>query len=262
MERALGGVFAYKTKKDLVYERLRAEIVSGAVRPGERLILREVAARLGTSLLPVREAIQRLEGEGFVISSPHVGARIVFPDLERITETLTIRACLESLALRLSAPEMAEEDFRALERIIRDSEDACARGETPELNRLNRMFHLRLFDPCPLPRLKKMILDLWDESSMSSNLLYFFDPSRAAQNLSEHRRLVGHLRKGDLKRAERMLVVQRENAERSLRRQFKSRTWTGQDWARLFPAPEEQGRGVRRIGAPEGRRRKRAAGLR
>jgi DNA-binding GntR family transcriptional regulator len=240
MERALGEVFAYKTKKDMVYERLRAEIVSGAVRPGERLILREVAARLGTSLLPVREAIQRLEVEGFVTSSPHVGARTAFPDLERITETLTIRACLESLALRLSAPKMTGEDFKALERIIRETEAACERGETPELNRLNRMFHLRLFEPCPLPRLKKMILDLWDESSMSSNLLYFFDPSRAKQNLAEHRQLVSHLRRGNLKQAERILVIQRENAERSLRKQFKLKTWTGQDWARLFPAPGDK----------------------
>lgn len=240
MERALGEVFAYKTKKDMVYERLRAEIVSGAVRPGERLILREVAARLGTSLLPVREAIQRLEVEGFVTSSPHVGARTAFPDLERITETLTIRACLESLALRLSAPKMTGEDIEALERIVGETEAACERGETPELNRLNRMFHLRLFEPCPLPRLKKMILDLWDESSMSSNLLYFFDPGRATQNLSEHRQLVSHLRQGDLRRAERILVIQRENAERSLRKQFKSKTWNGQDWARLFPASEDK----------------------
>lgn len=240
MERALGEGFLYKTKKDMVYERLRSEIVSGAVRPGERLILREVAARLGTSLLPVREAILRLEVEGFVMSSPHVGARIAFPDLERISETLTIRACLESLALRLSAPQMTAGDLEALNRIIGDTEAACARGETPEINRLNRMFHLRLFEPCPLPRLKKMILDLWDESSMSSNLLYFFDPSRATQNLSEHRQLVGHLRKGDLKRAERILIIQRENAERALRKQFKSKTWSGQDWARLFPAPMEK----------------------
>ena len=240
MERALGEVPVYKTKKDMAYERLRAEIVTGAVHPGERLILREVAARLGMSLLPVREAIQRLEGEGFVISSPHVGARIVFPDLERVTETLTIRACLESLALRLSAPRMGEADFEALERILRYTEAACARGETAEINRLNRMFHLRLFDSCPLPRLKKMILDLWDESSMSSNLLYFFDPARAGQNLIEHRQIVGYLQKGDLKRAERILIVQRENAERSLRGQFNSRTWSGQDWARLFPAPEDK----------------------
>ncbi|MBI3126495.1 MAG: GntR family transcriptional regulator [Candidatus Tectomicrobia bacterium] len=256
MERALGEVPVYKTKKDMAYERLRAEIVTGALHPGERLILREVAARLGTSLLPVREAIQRLEGEGFVISSPHVGARIVFPDLDRITETLTIRACLESLALRLSAPLTTEPDFAALDRILRDTESACARGETAEINRLNRMFHLRLFDPCPLPRLKKMILDLWDESSMSSNLLYFFDPARAGQNLMEHRQLVERLRAGEIDRAERILVIQRENAERSLRGQFKPETWSGQDWARLFPVNEDEAAaepdaaGMRREAAP------------
>ncbi|MEK6709582.1 MAG: GntR family transcriptional regulator [Nitrospinota bacterium] len=241
MERALGEGAPYRTKKDMAYEQLRSDIVSGAIRPGERLILRELAARLGTSLLPVREAIQRLEVEGFVLSSPHVGARTAFPDLDRITETLTIRACLESLALRLSAPLMGEADFEALDRIIGDTEAACGRGETPELNRLNRTFHLRLFEPCPLPRLKKMILDLWDESSMSSNLLYFFDPSRARQNLSEHRRLLRHLRKGDIKGAERILVLQRANAERSLRRQFKSKTWSGQDWLRVFPGHEVKG---------------------
>ncbi len=219
MPEATQPVSEFKTKKDYVYERLRAAIVSGAIRPGERLILSKVAAMAGTSLLPAREAILRLQAEGFVTSAPHVGARIAFPDIDKIEEVLLIRASLEALAIRTAAPHMTGPDFEGLDRIIQETEEACERRDAAALNRLNRAFHLRLIEACPLPRLKKMILDLWDESAMSSNLLEFL-PQRSRQNLEEHRRIVRCLKKGLVDRAEALLSTHRENARKALRTQF------------------------------------------
>ncbi len=212
----------FTTKSQFVYEKLRGRIVSGENKPGERLILRKVAAMAGTSLVPVREALKKLEADGLVTQIPHVGARIATPDLEKIEETLLIRASLEILGVQVTLPHFTEADFEALDAIILETRWAVEHKDPANMNRLNREFHLRLYQPCPLPRLKKMIEDLWDESQISSNLLEFI-PQRARQNLAEHRRLVHFLRKRDVNNVEVIIITQRENAKSALRNQFQSK---------------------------------------
>ena len=212
----------FTTKSQYVYDTLRTRIVSGENKPGERLILRKVAAMAGTSLVPVREAIKKLEADGLVTQIPHVGASIAAPDLEKIEEILLIRATLEILGIQVTLPRFTEADFEDLEAIILETRWAVERRNSARLNRLNREFHLRLYRSCPLPRLKKMIEDLWDESQISSNLLEFI-PQRAKQNLAEHQRLVRFLRKRDVKNVEAIIHTQRENAESALRKQFESK---------------------------------------
>lgn len=212
----------FRTKSQYVYDQLRKRIVSGENKPGERLILRQVAAMAGTSLVPVREALNKLEADGLVIQVPHVGARIATPDIEQIEEVLLIRATLEILGIQVTFPYFTESDLQELESILDETRWAVERQDGSELNRLNRKFHLRLYHSCPLPRLKKMIEDLWDESQISSNLLDFI-PQRAKQNLAEHRRLVRFLKKNAIKNVEAVILAQRDNARRALRKQFESR---------------------------------------
>ncbi len=212
----------FTTKSQYVYDTLRMRIVSGENKPGERLILRKVAAMAGTSLVPVREALKKLEADGLVTQIPHVGARIATPDLEKIEEVLLIRASLEILGIQATLPYFTDTDFDDLEAIIHETRWAVERRDPVSLNHLNREFHLRLYWSCPLPRLKKMIEDLWDESQISSNLLEFI-PQRARENLTEHQRLVRYLRKRDVKNVEATIITQRENAKSALRNRFESK---------------------------------------
>lgn len=212
----------FTTKSQYVYEKLRTRIVSGENKPGERLILRKVAAMAGTSLVPVREALKKLEADGLVTQIPHVGARIATPDLENIEEVLFIRASLEILGVQVTLPLFTEADFDDLDAIIFKTRRAVERLDPASLNRLNREFHLRLYRSCPLPRLKKMIEDLWDESQLSSNLLKII-PQRAKENLTEHQKILRFLRKRDLKNVETIIITQRKNAASALRNLFESK---------------------------------------
>ena len=115
------GSVPFTTKSQYVYDTLRKRIVSGENKPGERLILRKVAAMTGTSLIPVREALNKLEADGLVTQIPHVGARIATPDLEKIEEVLLIRAALEILGIQATLPFITDADFDGLEAIIQET---------------------------------------------------------------------------------------------------------------------------------------------
>ncbi len=67
---------AFRSKKEAVYDTLRNAILQGDLKPGARLVIDKLAAELGVSQIPIREALQQLEGEGFVTIEPYVGVTV------------------------------------------------------------------------------------------------------------------------------------------------------------------------------------------
>jgi len=94
---------AYKTMQEIVYDTIREAIQIGRYAPGQRLIADELAQELGTSRMPVREALRRLEVAGLVSITPHRGAVVSELSEQEIVEIYHIRAVLEGLAARLAA---------------------------------------------------------------------------------------------------------------------------------------------------------------
>ena len=90
------------TKNVAVYEALRKDIIEGRLQPGQKIIMSEVAKEFGLSDIPVREALRRLESEGYAHFTPHVGAIVSERDGDKIIELYLIRTELESLATRLA----------------------------------------------------------------------------------------------------------------------------------------------------------------
>ena len=86
---------AYRTKQELIYQELHDGILKGRYKPGERLDIEEIAAKMGTSRTPVREALRRLESEGLVASVPHRGTVVSQLSLDEVAELYHIRAVLE-----------------------------------------------------------------------------------------------------------------------------------------------------------------------
>lgn len=104
---AAGQLRAVPLIRDQVYELLLEQLISGALRPGDRITERVTASRLGISTTPIKEALRRLENEGFVRTLPRRGVVVSENALTSIADVIAVRAWLESLAARLAAERFA-----------------------------------------------------------------------------------------------------------------------------------------------------------
>jgi DNA-binding GntR family transcriptional regulator len=153
-----------KTKplSEEILRQLRREILDGAFRPGERIRQEDLARRYGTSRIPVREALKQLETEGLVSLTSNVGARVASLEVGELDDIYLMREQLEPLAIRLSTPNLTEEDIDALRQLV-EAMDVAADIEDPsEWIKLDRQFHFRTYAGVDRPRLLKVIESLWD----------------------------------------------------------------------------------------------------
>jgi DNA-binding GntR family transcriptional regulator len=142
---------------DPVYQALKSAIISGELAPGEPLRQDEIAKQHGISKIPVREALLRLEVDGFVLFRKNKGAIVRELSAQEVLNLLDIREALECKALELAVPLMIDSDLTAAREVI----DAYGREQTVEAwSRLNVRFHQILYEPCGNAPLLQMIDDL------------------------------------------------------------------------------------------------------
>ena len=129
-----------ETRSEAVIDALREAILTGRYRSGERLVQDELAEAFGTSRIPLREALRRLEGEGLVLISPNRGAIVRPLGPKDVVDLYDVRLALESLALRRAAERYA--DMREpTERLAVEARRAIASRSTATLFHLDRDYH-------------------------------------------------------------------------------------------------------------------------
>src|SRR5215813_15457812 len=101
----------HRTKQQFVYRTLRDAIIRCELVPGERLVIDDLAQRLGVSIIPVREALRLLQSEGLVVNVPHVGATVAPISHDSILEVFTVLEGLELVATRAAAERATPEDL-------------------------------------------------------------------------------------------------------------------------------------------------------
>lgn len=121
------------------YRRLLGDIRGGVLAPGDRLLETEIAARLGISRTPVREAIRLLEADGLVEHIPRQGATVRRLDAGEVTELYEMRGVLEGTAARMAARMASAVELGELAAI--NAGMVAARGDAPRMYELNRRFH-------------------------------------------------------------------------------------------------------------------------
>ena len=132
----------FTTKTEWVYSTLRGRITTGAVKPGDRLRLTELALELGVSEMPVREALRMLDRDRLVIMESHRGATVVDLSLELAAEIVTVRTHLELLAFAEAVGRHVTADFDALDVLLDRMAKALDRGDARRFSEINRTFHL------------------------------------------------------------------------------------------------------------------------
>jgi DNA-binding GntR family transcriptional regulator len=186
----------FKTKAHVVFDDLRQRIASGALVPGERLLLRSVAEDFGCSEIPVREAFRSLAAGGFVELVPHGGAHVSAPNVKEIAELTQIRALMEPEATYLAAQELDDAALADLDKMLTEMSAIASAEHAQEYGALNRRFHDRILSACPNQKLYSMINDLWDRAERG-RLVYLRGTSFIAESLAQHTEMVRLIRARD-----------------------------------------------------------------
>jgi DNA-binding GntR family transcriptional regulator len=179
----------YATKEQVIYDYLRDAIIGGELKPGSRLILRQIAEDAGASEIPVREAIKRLEAEGLVETRPHVGATVTALHRDDLLELFDVRVVNEALAARLAATRITREEINALRGLVKQMDRCTERDDAAEYGRLNREFNRILSEASGNRHLIAIIRRL-QALTDRSRALFVWDPQRLRSSNLEHARIV------------------------------------------------------------------------
>ncbi|MEJ2859306.1 MULTISPECIES: GntR family transcriptional regulator [unclassified Saccharothrix] len=183
-----------KSKTQYAYETLRDRIVGGRYGPGARLVFDRIARELGVSPVPVREAVRRLQAEGWVVFEPNVGAQVAEFDPDGYRHSMEALALLEGHAVASAALSR-----RLLDRAAHLNDLMAAslvEFDPLGFTRLNREFHLLLCGECPNPRLRDLITTEWARLDLSRRTTFALVPGRAHESVAEHAELLRLLRAG------------------------------------------------------------------
>ena len=202
-----------------IYNALKAAIMAGELTPGEPLRQDEIARSHGVSKIPVREALLRLEVDGFVIFRKNKGATVRELTTHEILNLMDIRVALECKALELAIPHMVGSDFLAADRILGEYGQSTG---IPAWSDLNIRFHQALYDPCDNPVLLQMIGDLQARIGPVTRLLVS-ETSGLERPHQEHLAILQACKAGDVEGAVSLMrqhieTTKKETAARLRRR--------------------------------------------
>jgi DNA-binding GntR family transcriptional regulator len=137
---ALPGALGTASLPEQIHAALEDQIISGGVRPGERLLTDELAARYGVSRIPVREALRSLHEAGWVDIRPRYGVYVRARSERELTQLFESRAVIEGAIARWAAERRSDADVQALRRVVRRSRSAAARRDDALLARSGSEF--------------------------------------------------------------------------------------------------------------------------
>jgi DNA-binding GntR family transcriptional regulator len=184
-----------------VLTALRSAILANEILPGTRLLESDVAARMGVSRAPVREAIRQLEQEGLVESFAHRGAVVIGLPEDEIDAIYELRALIEAKAMERATERVTEQDLEGLEAIIVEMQEALARRDIEEVAEIDLRFHGSIVEHSGLTLLRRIWSSL-DGLVRVRSYQALERPGRAAEyfmknSVASHSTLVDALRAGD-----------------------------------------------------------------
>jgi DNA-binding GntR family transcriptional regulator len=209
-------------------EAIREDIVSGRLAPNERLVVADLAERHGTSTNPVREALQQLRGEGFVVLTPNRGARVRPIDQDFIRDIYEIEMLLEPALTRWFVGMATEADVAELERIEAEIERNNFADRTLH-GQLDTEFHSLMYGR----HYNRHAAELWwkhREILKAISRRFVTTLSRRAAVLREHREIIGYVKSGEADKAADAVARHVEGSGRHIIEQMRA--------AGRQPAPE------------------------
>ena len=154
---------SYKPLRELVCEHIREAIINGVFAPGERLMEIQMADEMGVSRTPVREAIRKLEMEGFVVMIPRRGTYVSNMSIKDINDVYEIRISLDTLAAGLAAERISDEELEELQRLLVKVGNAIEENDMAKVVEADIEFHDVLYKASRNERLRNIINNLREQ---------------------------------------------------------------------------------------------------
>ena len=200
----LGKIGERKSLGQHVFENLKNAIIKGNMPPGGRLIESRLAETLGISRTPVREAIHKLEREGYLRKLPRGGFSVLGLSRDDVEETFGIRRVLESYAARLAAEKHKRSDLKPLEKKIKLYQKHLDSKDLEALPDINTEFHDLLYALSRSPKLIAMINNLRDQIYRFRQLI-LKDEKFARMSNEDHKDMLERIRQRDARGVERLV---------------------------------------------------------
>ncbi len=183
-------------KHEQAYSTIRERILNGTYVPGYRLVIDGLARELGISPVPIREAIRRLEAEGWVEYRPNAGAQVASVDASRYEEDMSVLALLEGYATALAAKHLDEEGIQHLCEINAAMLRALHSADIATFGRLNKEFHFYMYDYCQNGYLVDLLRETWDRLEVRGHTNFSYIPQRIWPSIDEHAQLLDLIEQG------------------------------------------------------------------
>jgi len=201
----------YRSKNQVVYETIRDAIISGEFAPGSRIVIDDLADKLGVSHSPIRECLRQLESDGFVHIRPYAGVTVTDLQPEFITEVFAILESMEVISSCRASDRMTDEEFDELEQVIAQMGKIV---ESPKIwSEKNIELHLRICDLAETPLVKDMMhkaLRHWNR--LRSHYLQDVSAKRIATAHQDHQEIVSAMRQRDTAYVEQLIRQHNQTA--------------------------------------------------
>jgi len=206
------------TVQKAVYEEVIGALLSGRIAPGEKITIEGLAKSMGVSIMPVRAALQKLEGENFITVGKN--RRIIVTELtsESLVELLEIRLILEGYAAQKACRIRSEESVVQLEKVNEECENA---KDADTYLLANKEFHRIIYSQAKMPMLDEIIFSLWRRVSPYLRILLSYEEDFDAGNFNKtHRGMVKAFRDRDKKSIKKWLTQDLTEAATFVRRRL------------------------------------------
>jgi DNA-binding GntR family transcriptional regulator len=183
-------------KHELAYRLIRERIEGAVYQPGQRLVIDALARDLSMSQVPIREAIRRLQAEGWITYRHNSGPEVANIGLEQWQATMEVLAILEGYATALAAPALSAEDIARLRDLAQAMQHAMEQFDLLGFSANNRRFHRVIYVRCPNPVLVDRITETQAQLDAMRGTLFPSVPQRGADSIAEHLELIEMFERG------------------------------------------------------------------
>jgi len=175
----------YKPLREVIFNTLKEAIITGELKPGERLMEVQLAEKMGVSRTPVREAIRKLELEGLVTMIPRKGAHVGEISVKDIMDVLEVRASLDGLATSLAAERITESELKDLKHVLTQFTSYVEKENIQGSIKKDVEFHDIIYRACRNEKLLQIIGNL-QEQFHRFRVMFLKDLKSPKELIQEH----------------------------------------------------------------------------